>query len=175
MWNVSLLALAATLVGCAPQIATEFDLTSSGLSEFDVEAGVPVTRTGTGMIGATGITIGSGSIELDPSVITVTPAEGTGGKLAVQSQTGEMMLIVTVRVDAVDEVGTVCATGEAYGPFEVTLNANFIPTRISPSRVRFGERALDAFNTGDFSLCLEVTSPVTGVVTISSLTFNLGL
>lgn len=167
------LAVLSIIAGCpsAFQQAAQISL-GGGLNRYEVTAGEPLRKSGTAGLGDVPVTLGSGSIAIDPDVITVTPSGA--GKLGTLLQ-GTSTLQVTVWVGSLDESGTVCDTGDQYGPFEVTLDANLVPTAVSPSTVTLTQSTLDALNSGQFSLCIEIISPVTGVVTIASLTFNLGL
>ena len=167
------------LPGCAglgsliPLQTVAFDL-GSGLGEFEVQAGQPARKTGTGAFELPDITLGRGTVELDPDVITVTPADSGGAKGTVNLQQTSI-LEVTVWIASTDEVETVCETGEQYGPYEVTLDENYVPISIDPPTVTLTQNTLDLLNAGEFSLCIQVVSPVDGTVTIESLTFNLGL
>ena len=76
---------------------------------------------------------------------------------------------------SVDLVDTVCDVGEQYGPFEVVLDENLEPVSVSPSRDLLTRNTLNLINEGEFSLCIEVVSPVEGIVEIESFAFNLGL
>lgn len=146
----------------------------AGLAEFEVQAGQAVRNSGSGAFDLSGFSIGSGSIELDPSVITVTPSGSPVGKGTANLQSGGI-LEITVWIAPADDVDTVCDTGEQYGPFSVTLDENNVPVSVDPSEVTLTQNTLDLLNSGSFSLCIEVISPVDGTVTINSLTFNFGL
>jgi hypothetical protein len=167
------LAVLGVIAGCPNvfQRATQISLGGS-LNSYEVTAGEPLRKSGTANLGDVPVTLGSGTIAIDPNVITVTPTGA--GKLGTLLQ-GTSTLQVTVWVGSLNEAATVCETGDQYGPFIVTLNANLVPTAVSPSNVTLTQATLDALNSGQFGLCIEIVSPVTGVVTISSLTFNLGL
>jgi len=168
------------LPGCAgglgsliPLQTVDFDLVS-GLGEFEVQAGQPARKTGAGAFELPDITLGRGTIELDPDVITVIPADSGGAKGAVNLQQTST-LEVRVWIAPAAEVETVCETGEQYGPYEVTLDENYVPISIDPSSVTLTQNTLDLLNVGEFALCIQVVSPIDGTVTIESLTFNLGL
>ena len=156
--------------GGTPQFTAEFDLTG-GLGTFEVQAGVPAENRGTSNFTIEGGTISSGSVELDPSVITVTPAAGTN-KANVAMQANQT-LIVTVQIAQADQIDTVCDVGEQYGPFTVVLDENYVPVSIDPSTVTLSQNTIDLINLGQFSICLRVESPVDGTVTIQNLVFNL--
>jgi hypothetical protein len=176
LFAVASILFVGWLSSCSPtafQRATTLEL-GTGLGVFQVTAGEPARNTGTQMGDPVEINLGSGSIELDPGVITVTPTPTTEGKARAAMHVVSTMT-VTVWIGTVDQLPTVCEEGEQYGPFTVGLDENNIPEEIDPSRVTLSDRTLDLLNGGDFSLCIEVVSPVTGTVTIESLTFNLGL
>lgn len=177
LWIILGTFCAGQLAGCNRepiQIATEFQLDET-LGVFEVEAGVPSSKRGTGLLPDTQLTIGSGSLEIDPSVITITPADPGGNKGLVNLQQADIPLIVTVWIASVDLVDTVCDVGEQYGPFEVALDENFDPLSVSPPKVLLTRNTLSLINEGEFSLCIEVVSPVDGTVEIESFAFNLGL
>jgi len=163
--------------GCAgslsPTVPINLDL-GAEMGSFEAQAGVPVRHTEARIFTTQGYKVGRGSIELDPSDITVTPAASAGGKGAVNLQETSV-LTVTVWVASQDELATVCESGEQYGPFEVTLDADFVPTAIAPSRVTLSANTIVLLNSEAFSLCIEVVSPINATVTIATLTFNLGL
>ena len=172
-WGMLTLGV-AVLGGCpaaAIQIPVAFELGDS-LGGFEVQAGVPTQNRGTGALGDNPFTIGSGTLTLDPNVIAVTPAgPGKGG---VNLQDGGT-LIVTARIAAVAQLAVVCEEGELYGPFEVQLDANYVPVSVDPSTVTLTQDTIDLINIGEFSLCIEVESPIDGTVTIDRLNFRVGL
>jgi hypothetical protein len=163
------------LNGCsiAPLIPINVPL-SGGLASYDVQADEAAKSSGTANFDTGGIQVGRGTLELDPSAITVTPAEASSSKGNVTFQ-ATSTLEITVWIASADLADTVCETGEQYGPFSVTLDENYVPTAISPSSVTLSQNTVDLLNAGEFALCIEVLSPVTGTVTINSMTLNLGL
>lgn len=165
--------LAWQLAGCTGsplQTSVDFNLGES-LGEFEVTADEPKDNSGTSQFD-TPVTIGRGSLELKPSAITVTPS---GAPKEVGTIQAESTLVVTVWIAPADEIDTVCGGGEEYGPFNVTLDDNNVPTAVEPSRVTFTQETIGLLNGGEFSLCVRVVSPIDGTVTIESLVFNLGL
>jgi hypothetical protein len=119
------------------------------------------------------VDVGSGSVTIDLDDVTVTPADGGGGKGTVNLQGGT--LTVTAWIASVEELDTVCESGEEYGPFNVELEENNQPVSIDPPSFPLGENTLDLINGGTFSLCIEVVSPIDGTVTIDALSVSLGL
>lgn len=181
-------------VQAIPLIPIEIPL-SGGLASFQVDAGTPAESTGTASFDSP-IAIGRGTIELDPSVITLTPAGSGSGKVVANNQQAvqdcqdacaaaglpaadcnticqDQTLRVTVWLDTPANSTTVCDSGTQFGPFDVTLENN-APTAVSPSSVNIAP-ALALLNSGSFSICIEVISPIAGTVTIGGLTFNVGL
>jgi hypothetical protein len=144
----------------------------AGLGQFTVEAELPIARRGTGEFNTGGFTVGTGEIVIGIDGITVTPDENTGDKAAVRQQ-GELTLGITVWLAGVDLLETVCDVGEQYGPYTVTLDADYTPTAIDPPTITLTQATIDLLNTGEFSVCIGVLSPVNGTVTIESFTFNL--
>lgn len=68
--------------GCAPiRFAVPIDTGGTSLAEFDLTAGTPAEATASfAGFDTGGITIGSGSFELDPSAVSITPFDSTGNK-----------------------------------------------------------------------------------------------
>ncbi len=160
--------------GCLQQlrVPVEFAL-GGGLGIFAVEAGVPTQNRGTGSIGDAPVDPGSGSINIKPENVSVTPANNGSGKGTVNYQGGT--LTITAWIAALDELETVCETGEEYGPFSVELNEANQPVSVEPSDITLSQNTIDLINGGQFSLCIEVISPIDGTVTIDALSFDLGL
>lgn len=148
----------------------------TGLGSFDVTAGETSQNQGTGSLSGSSRSVGSASLSLDPDDISFTPANDTGTKGTTTFQTGGTFT-VTAGIGAVDDVETVCDTPvDEYGPFTVTLDANFNVTAISPSSITLEQSSLDLINEGEFSICLTVDdSTVSGTLIIEALSFSLGL
>jgi hypothetical protein len=141
---------------------------NEGLGTFDVEAGVPQRRTGTVTFSTAGGALQGGTLEITPSAITVEPG---GAKNAVLLQGG--VLTVTVWIAPLDAEETVCDTGEQYGPYAVTLDESNVPVAIDPSTVELTDTTLDLLTLGQFSICIEVVSPIDATVTIQRFQINL--
>lgn len=171
------LTLGVAFLGGCPQAAltipVAFELGDS-LGGFDVQAGEPTQNRGTGALGDNPFTIGRGTLTLDKDAITVTPAPTGGGKGGVNLQAGGS-LIVTAWIASVDQLDVVCTDGEQYGPFTVELDENYVPVSVDPSSVTLTQNTIDLINVGEFSLCIEVESPIDGTVNIDTLNFRVGL
>jgi len=166
----------AGLAGGCPQrlftVTQDFPL-DDALAVFAVQANTPVQNRGT-------ITITGDSAQVASAVLSIKPANivvdtGGPGKGMVNAQDGTNVIVVQAAIADAAGVETVCDDGEQYGPFEVTLDANFQPVSVSPSSITLSQQTVSLLNSGAFSICLEVTSPVDGTITIQALTFELGL
>ena len=175
---LALVAVAGCQVGgCGViQIPIPVDLNTAdgGSGSFDVVAGEPSTNAFTTGVSSSQYTAGSGSIVLSADDITVTPEGDAGGKIAVLQQ-GMTTLEITASVGASDLLGTICdeGVGDEYGPYVVTLDANYVPVSISPTTISLTQNTINLINSGQVSVCLDVLSPVSGKVTIASFTLLL--
>jgi hypothetical protein len=163
----------ATISGCAPirvPVPVEFD-GGAGL-QFDVIAGQSKSEARTANL-TVAREFGSGAIQLNVDEIIVSPTD-EGNKVSATLQATQVPE-VTVHLGGFDDLATVCDTGESYGPFEVTLDENFQPVSISPASVTLSQISIELLNTGKFSFCLDVLSPVSGSVVIEGMTFQVGL
>ena len=156
-----------------PERAIDFDL-GSELGEFEVQGGAPVEKTGRLQFETGGVRIGRGSLEIDPGVVTLEVADTADNKGRVALQANEN-LAITVWIASAAELDDVFDVGDQYGPYELTLDENAIPIAISPATVSLTQGTLDLLNDGEFSIGLRIESPIDGIVTIESLTFNVGL
>ena len=96
------------------------------------------------------------------SGLTFTPAALAAGLSVPADPLGAMvtMRIYIAPVDAADP----CATGIEYGPFYVTLDPSFDPWSVTPETTSADQSTLDIFNTGAFSVCIKVPSPLNATV-----------
>ena len=140
------------------------------LGLFQVEAGVPSELAGTTSFDTGGINIAAVNLEIDPSVVTFTPADAQAKSRLAQA--GGTTIVVTAWLAPAADVNTVCGGGTQFGPFTVTLDANNNVTSISPSNIDLAP-AIDLLNQGEVALCLRVESPISGTVRIETLTLNL--
>lgn len=192
-----LAAMAAIgLAGCNPASLiplqpADFDLAQAGVSNFEVEAGVPESKTATFSFDSGGLTLGRGNVEIDPNAVSL---DASSAK-ALQSPTcqnacnaagvdqaicdmvcQEGLLDITVHVGSAAEVATVCDTGDEFN-FQVELNAAGQAVSISPNSINLNQfpDTLSALNSGEFSLCITVISPEDGEVVIDALRMNVGV
>ena len=142
---------------------------SEGLGEFEAQAGVPVENRGTGSFEVGGGTISRGTLAIDPSVITVTPAP----EKAIASPAETSTLIITAWIASIEESDTVCGGGEEYGPFNVTLDADNVPIAVDPASIDLTDNTIELISGGEFSLCIRVESPIDATIRIVSLDFDL--
>ena len=116
------------LAGCRPggglTVPFEFPLTAS-IGTFDVVAGESTQNAGPGTLRGKSRDVGSATLSLDPDAITFTPSDDSGSKGLTTYQTGSTFT-VTAGIGGADDLDTVCATPvDEYGPFTVTLDADF--------------------------------------------------
>ncbi len=175
--------------GVLPTIPVPIPLGSA--SDFDVEAGTPRQQAfQTSGFNTGGLQVGRGSVELDPTVITVDETDNDALQLitcgdacalaGVDAATctavcEDGQLQVTIWVGLASEADTVCSTGDEYGPYLVTLDGENNPVSVDPSTATLQPKTIQAINNQAASICLEVISPVTGTVTIDSIILNAGL
>jgi len=142
---------------------------------FEVTAGEPVAKALSGDLSNSGITVGSGDLLLNANDISFTPADNGGGKGTVNYQGGGVFT-VSGGIAAGADVATVCdAPVDSYGPFTVTLDADFNVESIDPPSINLEQSTIDLINSGAISICLTVESNVDGTLVIDELTFSLGL
>jgi len=170
------LASLAMVIGCPagggivlPPVPVDIPLGES-LGQFSVTAGEPAQQAGTTSFDTGGISVAAATLELDPSTISIAPAESAKTRLA---QTGSNTAVVTVRIASADAVSTVCEAGEQYGPYTVTFDDNFVVQSISPSTVTLSQNTIDLLNAGSFSLCIQVEMSIDGTITIEELRLNI--
>lgn len=164
--------------GCTnllPLRAVAFDLNGGAGLVLQTQPGTTAKQSLRLQFDPSGINIGRGNLQINPNAVEFTPADAGSGKGLATYQSGSLVLDVTARIAAPTALETVCDDGESYGPYRVTLNEDFTVVSISPAAINLTQTTIDLINGGDFALCLEVTSPVAGTVTIFSLVLNLGL
>jgi len=164
----------AMMVGCPSGIVVPLPPVpvplGESLGEFTLVANESQSAAGAVPSFDPGVTIVSGSITIDPSVISISPTESAKTRLA---QTGPNTATITARIASADEVETVCASGEEYGPFTITFDDDFVIQSVSPETVTLSQNTVDLLNGGSFSLCIEAEMSVDGIITINELTLNI--
>lgn len=99
------------------------------------------------------------------SALTVTPDVSKTFYAALDgSDTAQVYAYVATASD--NEV--VCDTGEQYGPFDITISDTFQPVSIDPPQATATPSTLWIINSGSFSVCLELHSPIAGNLDIGS-------
>lgn len=76
---------------------------------------------------------------------------------------------MTARVASADQEETVCETGELYGPFVIYGSATYEPESVNPQTAQSTQSTLSIVNSGDFSICIEISSPVDATFSVSSV------
>lgn len=170
-------ALAVSTSGCTSLIPPQtiaFELNEGAGLVFPVTACEPIERTVTLTFDSAGLNITSGTFELKPEDITLNVDVEQPGKSAVAGQ-NTCDLTVEGRVAATGQEADVCTSTDDYGPYVVTLDDDFMITGIDPATITLSEATISVLDTGTVTVCLEVTAPFSGTVTISALTFNVNL
>lgn len=142
-----------------------------------LEAGVPWSRAFSVNYGVSGFggPFTSLTLDLQDSLagIDFTPqalsAGLSGQAVALATTTGQMWFYV----GRLEDYGTVCDSGEAYGPFDVTVNASSQLSSVSPPTTTATETTMDIINIGAYSFCVKVVSPINAEVDLNSVGFNI--
>lgn len=140
---------------------------------------------------------GRGTIEIDPASITLQEAANGGGKVrqttyqtvedcttaclaaGVPTATCDTVcannhLLITVWIGTTPDITASCEDGEQH-VFDVTLDDDGVPTSVAVTPSRLSDTSIGLINGGNFSICIEVISPVDGTVLLDGLILNLGL
>lgn len=162
------------ITGCPvplPSPPIEVPLGSS-LGEFELEADVPKQLAGTTTVDTLGTTVVNGTLQIDPSAITISPTQSAKARQAQVGGTNTAE--VTVRIASAAEVSTVCSDGELYGPFTIEFNDDYVIQSITPSQVTLSQNTVDLLNSGQISLCIEAVMTIDGTISIASLVIQVG-
>lgn len=169
-------------------------------TDFDVQAGVPSQKTVQFSAMDFPVDFSGGTIDLDPSMITVTPSDASGSKssLAHQDGVGESAcldvcglagvdattcsnvcssgeLAITIWVGSPEDIVADCGNGDEY-QFRVTLDGESQPVSVTatPSSLLPATRAL--MNAGSqIAMCIEVISPIDASVSIGTFVLHMRL
>lgn len=174
--TASILTLAGVIGGCPPiRVPVDLNLNGAVGAEFAVQADLSLQRTfGLTFDNQSGITIGQGTFEIEAKNIAVIINPEGPGKGTVGFQASDNSITVTARVAAAGQESSVCTSDDEYGPFTVELSAENVPVSVSPSSITLSENTVTVLNSGVLTLCLEVLAPFNGMVTIHTLTLNVG-
>lgn len=194
LWYLSACALVSNLI---PPI----DLNLSGSNaEFSTVAGVPTQKTIHFSAVEVPVNLSGGSLEIDPSAITIQPGGTGGGKSRVAAQSAEDVqacldactgagveaadcaqvceegeILVRVSVGAADAIDESCDNGVEY-EFRVTLDDQLQVDTITATPSSLDPDTLDLIESGaEIGVCIEVLSPVTGTVTIEAISLRVRL
>ena len=106
------------------------------------------------------------NIDFQPQAVS---AGFSGNAVALAATPGQMWFYV----GRLEDYGTVCDSGEEYGPFAVTVNASSQLSSVSPPTVTATETTMDIINIGAYSFCIKVVSPISATVDLNSAGFNI--
>jgi len=177
-------AVAVSTSGCTsliPPQSVEFELNQGAGLQFPVTPGEAVQRMATLSFDPAGLNITGGTFEIKPEAISVEEDEAQPGKVATRLQAGTVT--VTGRVAVPGQEDDVCNSTDTYGPYDVTFNNDFTVSEVNPDSISLSNNTIAVLNaepdpqTGLVSvdICLEVSAPFTGMVTIRALTFNINI
>jgi len=104
-----------------------------------------------------------GSVSVDTTTQGKSLGNTVSAKAVANTAQGRVM------VGTANEADTVCMTGIAHGPFDVSLNASAQPTAINPPTVKVSKQALSIIY-GDVTpiACVSVDSPVTVTASVNA-------
>jgi hypothetical protein len=169
--------------GGTPSASGDFDLGGTALKTHQVVAGEETRESTTGTFELSGGSPSGGSIDIEPSAITIDPTGGPEEKatVAFQQIPPELAdlciddpLIIRVWLAPVDQLDTVFDSDQMYTG-EVTLNESCQPTQVDVTPDHLMQGTLDLIEVGEFAIGIGVTSPVTGEVVIDRLSFEFQL
>jgi len=120
---------------------------------------------------ATWFQVAEGSIDLAATLEHATFVPDSAGPV------DDPHVAVSLRVGTGAERASVCSTGEAYGPADVTLDpSSLAPTGgVEPTRWTATEATIATINSGAVTGCLDVVPPVDGRWTLSELALDFRL
>lgn len=154
------------------EVAVNF---GAGAEDIQIEAGTSKRLRGTAEIPTASLAATAGTLRLDTSSITFTPADQsdqTGGKITPQQQTANTIEI-TISLAGSNQQDTVCEEGQMFGPFLITLDEDLQPVSVTPSSVVLTDDTIALLNTGSVTLCVDILSTISGTIRINNFIFNL--
>jgi len=81
---------------------------------------------------------------------------------------------MTMRVARFEDSGTVCSTGELYGPYDIELDDDFSASSVSPPASSATQQTLDIINTGGYSICIQVTPVIDATANLDFVEVDIG-
>lgn len=186
--------------GCAsilPAIPIPLDLGLAGVDQFDVQAGTPTTLKADFSGDPFELQARRGTIEIDPSAIVIMSANGGGGKLRNVNQQATNVCVdaclsagvdadtctavcdgnelkISIWIGTTAEIVAACENGDRYD-FDVTLSDGGVPTSVTTTPSSLTLKSIALINEGNFSICIQVISPIDGTVLIDEVVLNVGL
>ncbi len=76
---------------------------------------------------------------------------------------------VWVRISGPNDADTVCKTGDCWGTYNLTSNAEGKLSNVTPTKAAASGRSLNLLNDSSFTLCLGVTTPAPGSISATKL------
>jgi hypothetical protein len=92
-----------------------------------------------------------------------------GGYQTIVQPYQETSAMMTVRVASAAQEETVCQVGELYGPYTIYGSTAYEPESVDPQTAQATQATLSIVNTGAFSICIEITSPVDATLSVSAI------
>lgn len=89
------------------------------------------------------------------------PAVEEEGKAIVHLQS-TATAVLTWWVGPIGDEDTVCETGETYGPYTVTLDADGRPVSVDTEWVELTQQSREWYNAGQFSMCIQIEATRAG-------------
>jgi len=111
------------------------------------------------------------SITVPNIVKTTIPFPFQSVKSANAAIVGSKMFL---RIARAEQEATVCADGELYGPFEISLGDDFQPSSVTPATAEATQQTLDIINIGSYSMCVQILPVITAIADLNSLIVNFG-
>ncbi|MBU0730791.1 MAG: hypothetical protein KKE17_11000 [Proteobacteria bacterium] len=92
--------------------------------------------------------------------------------LLTPSANASSMAYLTARIGSSSDLAIVCNDGAAYGPFVISVDDSNDPVSVEPATVTANPSTVQLINAGAFTICLQITSPVSGSLSASDLKVN---
>jgi len=108
---------------------------------------------------------------LNDVVINLTNTNNKPSSKAISGRVLEQVQVYAY-VSGANQANTTCTNGERYGPFSVSVENNNQAKSISPARATATRPTLSAVNSGSFSLCLEIVSPIAASLDVDGVAID---